>query len=277
MPVHDHSAGDAPLRRRPSTIGIVVAMEAELVHLLAAVRIEAEGRDGPWLERHARLGRNELVIVRSGMGMVNAAAATEGLITRHRPDAIVNYGCSGAHRRDVLPGDVVIGDRAVNHSAVHILATGEELFKGSEYEVGGETMAASDLASDPALLERTHRAAAGWSPEPWPREAGWPAGVPYRDPVVHTGPIASADIWTQAHARLDLLHGRHGTLCEDMEAAAIAQVCALHVLPFLTVKDISNNEYHASTDLAGGFGEFPTAEVGKRAAALVVRVLDESR
>ncbi len=277
MPDHDSTAATDRTPRRPSTIGIVVAMEAELVHLLGALRVEAEGLDGPWLERHARLGQHELVIVRSGMGMVNAAAATEGLIARHRPDAIVNFGCSGAHRRDILPGDVVIGDRAVNHSAVHILATGEELFKGTAYEVGGETMSASDLASDPAWLDRAHRAAAGWTPEPWPREAGWPDGVAYREPVIHTGPVASADIWTQAHARLDLLHGRHGTLCEDMEAAAIAQVCALHGMPFLTVKDISNNEFHAATDLAGGFTEFPTAEVGKRAAALVVRVLDGSR
>ena len=30
----------------------------------------------------------------------------------------------------------------------------------------------------------------------------------------------------------------------------------------------------AVTDLAGGFAEFPTAEVGKRAAALVLRVME---
>ena len=98
--------------------------------------------------------------------------------------------------------------------------------------------------------------------------------MPYRDPVVHTGPVASADIWTQATARLEVLHQRHGTLCEDMEAAAVAQVCALHGVPFLTIKDLSNNEFHAQTDIAGGFTDFPTAEVGKRAAALMRRLLE---
>ncbi len=254
-------------------IGIVVAMDAELRHLLERVEVSHEEQDGIWLDRHAEVSRHPLVILRSGMGMVNAAAATERLIHAHQPRAIINYGCSGSHRRDVLPGDVVIGDRSVNHGAVHILAGGEELFKGSAYDVGGETMSSSDLRSDSELVGLAHRAASGWQPESWPREAGWPDDVPYRNPEIHTGAVASADIWTQAHARLDLLHGRHGTLCEDMEAAAIAQVCAMHETPFLPVKDISNNEYHAATDLAGDFAEFPTEEVGKRAATLVLRML----
>jgi hypothetical protein len=45
-------------------------------------------------------------------------------------------------------------------------------------------------------------------------------------------------------------------------------------VPFLTIKDISNNEYHAPTDLLGGSADFPLAEVGKRAAALTLRVLE---
>jgi adenosylhomocysteine nucleosidase len=254
-------------------IGIVVAMDAELRHLIERIEITREEQDGIWLDRRAEVGGHPLVIVRSGMGMVNAAAATERLIHVHKPRAIINFGCSGAHRRDVLPGDVVIGDRSVNHGAVHILASGEELYKGVAYEVGGETMSSSDLRSDPELVGLAHRAAQGWTPEPWPREAGWPESVPYCEPHVHVGAVASADIWTQAHARLDLLHDRHGTLCEDMEAAAIAQVCAMHGTPFVPIKDISNNEYHAATDLIGDFAEFPTAEVGKRAASLVLRML----
>lgn len=263
----------AATREDGRPVGIVVAMDAELRHLLEQLDVDREERDGIWLDRHAAVAGVPLVVVRSGMGMVNAAAATERLIGRHAPRAVLNFGCSGAHRRDVLPGDVVIGERSVNHSAVHILPDGSELYKGVAYEVGGETMSPSDLPSDPGLVALAHAAAADWAPDPWPREAGWPDGVPYRTPVIHAGAVASADIWTQAHARLDLLHGRHGTLCEDMEAAAIAQVCALHGVPFLPVKDISNNEFHAATDIDGAFAAFPTAEVGKRAAALLLRVI----
>ena len=255
-------------------VGLVVAMEAELRHLLERVGVERVADDGVWIDRHLTVAGVPTVALCSGMGMVNAAAGAEHLIATHRPRAILNFGCSGAHTRDVLPGDVVVGEATVNHAAVHILPSGEDLFVGASYDVAGETMTSGALQADPALLALAREAAAGWAPEPWPRELGWPPRVPYRKPAVHLGVVASSDTWTQAHARLDLLHGRHRSLCEDMEAAAIAQVCARHGVPFLTIKDISNNEFHAASDLAGGFTDFPTAEVGKRAAALTLRVIE---
>ena len=222
-------------------VGLVVAMEAELRHLLERVEVERKVADGHWLDRHLTAGGVPLVALRSGMGTINAAAATEHLIASHRPRVVLNYGCSGAHRRDILPGDVVIGEAAVHHGAVHILASGEEHFVGSSYDVGGESMNPAEIPADPALLALAREAAAGWTPEPWPRDLGWPPTVPYREPLVHSGVIASADIWTQAHARLELLHQRHRSLCEEMEAAAIAHICARHGVPFLAIKDISNN------------------------------------
>ena len=71
-----------------------------------------------------------------------------------------------------------------------------------------------------------------------------------------------------------MLHGRHGTLCEDMEAAAIAQICARHGVPFMTVKDVSNNEYHVLTELVGEIDVLPAEEVGRRSAELVLRALE---
>jgi adenosylhomocysteine nucleosidase len=248
-------------------------MEAELRHFLAAATLDREVLAGTWRDRLVRLDGVAVVALCSGMGMVNAAAATEHLIAGYRPRAVINYGCSGAHRRDILPGDVVIGETTVHHAAVHILAGGEEHFVGSSYEVGGEPMPGREFPADPTLLTLATEAAAGWTPEPWPRDLAWPPAVAYRAPLVHAGVVASADVWTQQHSRLDLLHQRHGSLCEEMEAAAIAQICVRHGVPFLAIKDISNNEFHAATDIAGEFAAFPTAEVGKRAAVLVARVV----
>ncbi|MGH2531845.1 MAG: 5'-methylthioadenosine/S-adenosylhomocysteine nucleosidase [Thermomicrobiales bacterium] len=241
-------------------IGIVVAMESELRHLLAAAPVERGGRGGIWLERWLTVGDRPIVAVLCGIGLINAAAATERLIDAHHPAAVLNFGCAGAHRRDIMPGDVVIGDRVVHHSAVHLLASGDEI-------------KAAELPCDPKLVATARSVADTWAPEPWPRALGWPAAVAYRDPIIHAGAVASADVWTRSRARLDVLHGRHNSLCEDMEAAAVAQVCARHGVPFLTIKDISNNEYHVATDLLGGGDDFPMEEVGKRAAALALRVL----
>ena len=58
-----------------------------------------------------------------------------------------------------------------------------------------------------------------------------------------------------------------------MEAAAIALTCASHAVPFLTIKDISNNEQRRLSDSAA----FKTAvgEIGRRAAALVMALLTD--
>src|SRR5688572_2451808 len=254
-------------------IGVVVAMESELQHLLHRVRSQRELRDGPWLDRFVSAGKVPLIALCSGIGMVNAAAGTEHLIGRYTPRAILNYGCAGAHRRDILPGDVIIGDGTVHHGAVHILASGEEFFPGQDYEVTGEVVASTELATDLRLRDLAIAAAKGWTPDPWPQGLNLPSEMERRAPRTHVGRVASADIWTQFHERIDSLHARHGSLCEDMEAAAIAQVCERHGVPFMTVKDISNNEFHALTDLEGDISVLPAVEIGRRAADLLLRTI----
>lgn len=256
-----------------TVVGVVVAMEAELRHLLERVGVARETLNGPWRDRHLVVDGLPVVALCSGMGMVNAAAGTEHLIASYQPWALLNFGCSGAHTREIAPGDVVIAEATVHHAAMHIQPDGSEHFVGARYEVGGETMSAAEFAADPALLTLANDASAEATLEPWPQERGWPAALPYRAPIVHHGVVASADTWTQAIDRLDRLHERHRSLCEEMEAAAIAHVCARHMVPFLAIKDISNNEFHAASDIVGGFSDFPIEEVGKRAAAITVGVL----
>lgn len=258
--------------RQHQVVGLIVAMEAELVHLRRSFGDGDDVSSDVFPAMRLRIQGQQVVAVRSGMGLINAAAATEWLIGRFSPTVVLNYGCSGAHRAEIMPGDLVIGDRVVHHSAMHVLPDGRERYRGFGYEVAGERMVANELASAPDLVALAESVAVQTQIASWPEELTWPAGVPRRPPAVHVGPVASADIWTQSTARLSVLHARHGTLCEDMEAAAIAQICAAHGLPFLTIKDISNNEYHNASDLER-FSDFPTAEVGKRAAALMAAVI----
>lgn len=246
-------------------ICIIVAMDAELVHLTALTGGDTT-RVGVWTDTRFMVGDQPVIATRCGIGMVAAAAATERCIDAFQPRAVLNFGCTGAHRRDLLPGDVVIGTACVNHARVKILPDGSERFDDSGYHIEGEQLIPSTLRCDPWLRVQAESVADNWSPEPWP------VGSPARPPIVTAGVVASADIWTQAPERIERLHARHESLCEDMEAAAIAQICALHGVPFLTIKDISNNEFMEATDLAE-WGNFPVAETGKRAAALTYRLL----
>lgn len=256
------------------TIGIVVAMAAELHHLLACAGQAREACDRIWQKYLVDIEGMPVVALRSGIGLLNAAAATEHLIAFHAPMLMLNIGCAGAHRRDLLPGDIVIGERVVYTGAVHILPDGTEQHVGLGHDVAGERVASAIFPTDPRLVALAQEAARAYHPDPWPAEGFWPAGIPRRGPGIVLGPVASADVWTQAHHRLDALHQRYGTLCEDMEAAAIAHVCARYGVPFLTIKDISNNEYYRASDVTT-FADFPVNEVGKRAAGLAVRLIQQ--
>ena len=255
---------------RQAQLAIVCAMKEELRHAADAARVAGERRIGPWTVIDGWIGERAVLLLASGIGMVNAAAALSALLSREGPSAVINYGCAGAHRPDVLAGDVVVGQGMVAPGSVTVLPGGEERYSGIFCDIDSGAKPVDVVFPDRALLEAVERAAEGWAPEPWPMAA--PAG---REPVVHYGIVASADCWTQHGPRLEALHGRHRSLCEDMEAAALAQVCALWEIPFITVKDISNNEFLAATELndVGPTLENHFEEIGRRAWTLLRRAL----
>lgn len=259
------------------TIGVVIAMQVELDHLLGAGTIHAHERSGPWSLWTFDIDSQPVVAIRSDIGMINAAAATEYVIGAFEPAAILNSGCTGAHVSTLAQGDVVIGTATVYHAAMQILENGSERHVGFAFETVSGDFKGAALPADPTLLELARSAARAIEFPIWSSALTWDSPEARRAVKVVEGPVASADVWTQQVTRLDHLHGLHGTLCEDMEAAAVNQIAARHGLPFLTVKDIINNERHAQTKLvqeAIGFeAEFPIQEAGRRSAILLAEVI----
>lgn len=254
-------------------IAVIVAMQAELQHLTRHLTPVSETASGPWRDQTMSYQGLPLQILYCGVGMVNAAAAAEHVCDHFHPRAVLNFGCTGAHRRDLLPGDVVIGSATLNHGAFHILPDGA-LFYPAGTQVTGEVFDQNLIPCDPHLVALAQAESADYVPDAWPLALGWPEGAPARTGKIDTGIVASADIWTQLLERIDRIHLEHGTLCEDMEAAAINRVCSRYEVPFLTVKDISNNEYHVISEIAGDIEVLPAEEIGRRAAQVILRVLD---
>lgn len=262
-------------------IAIIVAMPEEMTHLEALLREQGVRWEGMEIVGPRRFDRVTfrglpLVLTISWIGMVAAAATTEAIIARYQPHAVLNYGCTGAHREDILLGDVVVGTECIAYGHGRLLPGGAFEHTPMRLYRDGEDNKVDKFRADSRLFAvATAVAEAGnWRAEPWPAKT-WLAGKERRDPRVFFGPVASADRFTQDADALRALHARFASLCEDMEAAAIAQVCALHATPFLTVKDISNNELHALTtfDEAGTF-KILEDEIGKRAASFLFALLE---
>ncbi len=257
-------------------IAVICAIEEELTHLRRAVGAgEEEWRAGRRYWR-ATLAGQPLVLTLCGIGMLGAAAAAEATIIHHAPAAVLNYGCTGGHREDLLPGDLVLGERTIAYDSVRVAPDGREEYKPMYYLRTGRQERAAYLPADPALLAAARRAAAALDGrhEPWPPASGWPAGVPHRAPRLFAGTVASADRWNRSHERIRAIAGLHESLCEDMEAAAIALTCASHDTPFLTIKDISNNELLRTTE-PGAFAGETAGQLGRRAAVLTLWTLRE--
>lgn len=253
----------------PLRVAVVCAMESEAVHLRERLAEAEEAPLARWRRTRGMLAGVEVHLIVSGIGLVNAAATTSALCLLDPPDVIVNYGCSGAHRDDLGPGDVIIGDRVVHFSAEIVRPDGRRDYMGFDFVAGGERVQVDAIPTAPDLVALAQRAASDVSLPPWP---GYD-----EPPRIHTGTVASADIWTQHGETIQTLHGRHGSLCEEMEAAAIAQVAAIYGMPFLPVKDVSNNELLKATGGATERG-WPSLgeqehEVGRRAAVLVEAII----
>ena len=265
----------SPMSQTPP-IAVLAAMPTEMVHLTRLIERARVHRDvpdthGPRVFERATLGDAPLALLTTGVGMVAAAAATEAVIERYGPRAVVNFGCAGAHREDLLPGDVIVGTGCIAFDHGFLPPGGPFRAEPARLFVNGAQVRLDMLpVSEPLLAVAEMTAALGTPVEPWPRDA-WPTSVDYRNPRVFFGPVASSDRFTQDPDALRALHARHASLCEDMEAAAIAQVCALHRVPFFTVKDVSNTEFHATTN-SETFDAI-TDELGKRAAAFLFAML----
>lgn len=255
-------------------IVIIVAMESERTHLEQLIPGWDHGMDWVWSVMRTTWRGVELIALRSGIGMVSAAAAAEYTMTTYAPRCVLNFGCAGAHLREILPGDVIIGTDLVSHGRMRISPVEGIIPMEVPFTVHGEPEPRLTPGCDPELVKLAQEAAEDTPLEIWPEQYRLAVHPPGGEVHVHTGPVASADIWTQDPVWLDAMHERTGSLCEDMEAAAIGQIAAMHGVPFLTIKDISNNEFHAASQFEGTESVLPMSEVGKRAAVLTVATIE---
>lgn len=247
-------------------IVLIIAMESERRHLDTLLP-GWEPVESVW----PTVRNGNLICITCGVGLTLAAAATEHAISSYEPVAVLNYGCTGAHVRDIYPGDVVIGNRLVHHGRLRFPPNRSIEPMSVGFHIPGEIEPTELLATDRELLELANEVAQEIDLPDWPRELRV-ENQPDRAPEVRIGTVSSGDIWMQNPELIDAGHERTGSLCEDMEAAAIGLIAAVHQVPFLTIKDISNSEFHEVTVFGTGTA-LPFEEVGRRAVMLVAEVI----
>ena len=202
------------------TFGVIGAMESEVAQLRAALS-NTETKEYSGLTFYSgSLGENRVVLVKSGIGKVNAARCTQILIDRYAPDCVINTGIAGGIGEGLAVADVVIGTELVQHD-FDVRAFGYA--RGNLCEPSHRDTP-TVFRSDESLIEAFRAAASS-----------------LLDPKrVKTGRIATGDLFVaSAEAKSDIA-GAFGAVAAEMEGGAIAQVAALAGVPFIVLRAISD-------------------------------------
>lgn len=197
-------------------IGIISAMDSE--HALLAERLQEAGQQETegWLFPYltGKIGSNQAVLARCGIGKVNAAIGAAELIRREAPDCIISTGVAGGTGDDLQVMDVVAGARVVYH----------DVWCGDGNAYGQIQGLPAVFEAHPALVDCARRLAT--------------SGTESR---VRCGLICTGDQFITDRERLDEIKGHFPEVqAVDMESAAIAQTCHLYGIPFISFRIVSD-------------------------------------
>ena len=192
-------------------IGIIGAMEEEVAELKKDMQIDETIEQAGMVFCKGSLGGKDVVIVRSGIGKVNAAIGATELIAGWQPDVIVSSGVAGGADVTLHVGDMVVGTQYVYHDA----------YCGSECAYG-------QLQGLPARFEAVSSL------------LGCLAGMDITTPI-RQGLIVSGDWFVDSREKMrEILSHFPEAMAVDMESCAIAHTCHLYRVPFVSMRIISD-------------------------------------
>lgn len=215
-------------------LGIIGAMDVEVAEVKKAMQdVEVKTVAGMDFYKGTLKGK-EAVVVRSGIGKVNAAMCTQILADQYSVNAVINTGIAGSLKNEIEIGDVVLSTDTVQHD---MDAT------GFGYPVGQiPQMEEFSFSADETLMKLAENCCKEVNPE---------IGV-------FVGRIVSGDQFVSDQVKKDWIAENFGGFCTEMEGAAIAQAAYLNHIPFLIIRAISDKADNSATM---DYGEFEAQAV----------------
>lgn len=225
------------------TLGIMSAMDAEMERYLD--RCERRGAtERAGLTFHdARWHGHKLLLVRAGVGKVNAAICAQTLINTFDVASIICTGAAGALHPDLEIGDIVIAEDCLQHDViVEFLGIPRGKIPFTEHRF---------FETSRDLRKRA-------------------ANVVLPDRAIRTGRVLTGDVFIEDEERRHRLRDELGGDCVDMESAAVGHVCVMNDVPYLVVRAISDN----ADGTSGVDFEAFLNDAGQASSQVVLRVLE---
>lgn len=157
------------------------------------------------------IGDNEVVMMASGIGKVNAAIGTTEMIHAFKPDAIVSTGCAGGVQTSIAVKEVVVSTETAYH----------DLYCGDEVEYGQIVGEPARFAADERLVNIAKKLNCGVK--------------------INAGLIVTGDWFVNTKEKMqEIMNHFPEALASDMESCAIAHVCHHYNVPFVSFRVISD-------------------------------------
>ena len=197
-------------------IGIIGAMEEEVAALKEAMEIEEVKEIASMKFCKGKLCGKDAVVVRSGVGKVNAAICAQILAGQFGVDALINTGIAGSLDARIDIGDMVISTDAIHHD-MDASAFGDPVGQ----------VPRMDTFTFPAD-ERIAKLAKEVNEEV--------------NPEIKTflGRVATGDQFVASKEVKDRIVGNFQALCTEMEGAGIAHAAYLNKIPYVIIRAISD-------------------------------------
>lgn len=226
-------------------IGIIGAMELELEALKEKMQMIRKEEKASMEFLEGTLNETDVVIVRSGIGKVNAALCTQILCDLFEVTHIINTGVAGSLKNEINIGDIVVSTDALHHD-VDVRVFGYPL---------GEVPQMGCLAfpADEKLTGLAVECCKEVNP----------------DIAVYSGRIVSGDQFISDKQVKETIISNFGGFCVEMEGASIAHAAYLNHVPFVIIRAISDKA-DDSAEM-----DYPTFEraAAAHSAALVEHML----
>ena len=195
------------------TIGIIFAMQEELIELKKYLHINNEKKIYDLIFYEATLNNQNIILTESGIGKTNAARTTQILIDYYKPEAIFNIGVAGGIAKNLKVGDIIISTSLVQHD-FDITAFNHP--KGYIPNIGNTIPIDNKLLNTTKNILDTNN-------------------ISYKE-----GVIASGDIFCTKESMATKINTQFKALCVEMEGASIAQTAYLSKTPCLVIRSISD-------------------------------------
>lgn len=201
-------------------VGVIGAMDTEIKMLVENLENVVESKEVFLKFYEGNFGKTPVVIVKSGVGKVNAGICTQTLITKFGCTHIINTGVAGGIAKELAVMDTVVSTDAIFHD-VNAVGFGYDMC-----EIPG--LGTTNFPASLEMLEIAEKAFATLKEE-----------NKVKGKLVK-GRVATGDVFVDTREKKMAIKEICNPTCCDMEGAAIGQVAYLYKIPYIIIRSISD-------------------------------------